>query len=89
MMEAADDNDYLRDIKLEVVAGYLKCDPELLRRTLKRLSEISAAIEYGPGQAAAITKAVPITEADLADYLLGSGDEVTELEALYDRQDTR
>jgi hypothetical protein len=80
----------LREVKLEVVAGYLKCDPERLRRTLRRLSEISAAIEYGPNyQAAAITKAVPLTDAELADYKLGTGDEITELEALYDRQDTR
>jgi hypothetical protein len=37
----------------------------------------------------AITKAVSFTAAELADYMLDSGDEITELEALYDRQDAR
>ena len=80
----------LRKIKLENVAEYLKCDPERLRKVLKRLAEIPAAIKYGPDyQAAAITKAVPLTDAELADYKLGTGDEITELEALYSKQDDR
>lgn len=93
MMKDEDDVEpinMLREIKLEVVAAYLKCDPELLRKALRRLVETPSAIEYGPDyQAAAITKAVPLTDAELADYKLGTGDEITELEALYDRQDTR
>jgi hypothetical protein len=93
MMKDADDVEpinMLKEIPLEVVAAYLKCDPELLRKALRRLAKIGSAIEYGPDyQAVAITKAIALTAAELEDYLQDSGDEITELEALYSRQDDR
>ena len=80
----------LRELKLEDVAAYLKCHPERLRKLLIRLAITPSAIKYGPDyQAVAITKAVPLTDAELADYKLGTGDEITELEALYSKQDDR
>ena len=80
----------LREIKLKDVAAYLKCDPERLRKLLIRLAITPSVIEYGPNyQAVAIEKAIPVMEAELADYKLGTGDEITELEALYHRQDMR
>jgi hypothetical protein len=80
---------HLRDLKLEDVAAYLECDPRLLRILLRKLANTPSAIEYGPHSAVCITKAVSLTEAELEDYLQGSGDEITELEALYDQQDIR
>ena len=77
----------LRELKLEDVAAYLKCDPERLRILLSRLAIAPSAIDYGSG-AAAITKAIAITPAKL-DHMFDSGDEITELEALYSRQDDR
>jgi hypothetical protein len=82
--------DPLRELKLEDVAAYLKCDPERLRKLLIRLAITPSAIKYGPDyQAVAITKAIALTAAELEDYLQDSGDEITELEALYSRQDDR
>jgi hypothetical protein len=77
----------LRGLKLEDVAAYLKCDPDRLRKLLIRLAITPSAIDYGSG-AAAITKAIAITPAKL-DHMFDSGDEITELEALYSRQDDR
>ena len=92
MMKEEGDSDVcpLRELKLEDVAEYLRCDPERLRKLLIRLAKTPSAIEYGPDyEAVAITKAVPLTAAELEDYLQDSGDEITELEALYSRQDDR
>ena len=77
----------LRELKLEDVAAYLKCDPERLRILLSRLAIAPSAIDYGSG-AAAITKAIAITPAKL-DHMFNSGDEITELEALSSKQDDR
>src|ERR1039457_3128521 len=77
----------LRELKLEDVAAYLKCDPERLRILLSRLAIAPSAIDYGSG-AAAITKAISATPAEL-DYMFNSGDEITELEALSSKQDDR
>ena len=77
----------LRELKLEDVAAYLKCDPERLRKLLISLAITPSAIEYGSG-AAAITKAIAITPAKL-DHMFNSGDEITELEALSSKQDDR
>ena len=80
----------LRELKLQDVAEYLRCDPERLRKLLIRLAITPSAIEYGPDyQAVAITKAIALTAAELEDYLQDSGDEITELAALYSRQDDR
>src|ERR1035441_6078202 len=85
--EGDSDAHVLRELKLEDVAAYLKCDPARLRKLLIRLSVNPAAIEYGPSEAVAISKAI-ITPAKL-DHMFDSGDEITELEALYSRQDDR
>jgi hypothetical protein len=90
MMKEEGDSDFptaLRELKLEDVAAYLKCDPGRLRKLLIRLAITPSAIDYGSG-AAAITKAIAITPAKL-DHMFDSGDEITELEALYSRQDDR
>ena len=80
----------LRELKLETVAEYLKCDPARLRKALKAMAETPSVIEYGPNyQAAAIEKAIRYTPAELEDYLQESGDEIVTLEALYDLQDGR
>ena len=80
----------LYKIPLEDVAAYLRCNLERLRKLLSWPATNPSVIEYGPDyQAVAITKAVSFTAAELADYMLDSGDEITELEALYDRQDAR
>src|ERR1035441_6942471 len=38
----------LRELKLEDVAAYLRCDPERLRKLLIRLAITPSAIKYGP-----------------------------------------
>ena len=85
--EGDSDAHVLRELKLEDVAAYLKCDPARLRKLLIRLSVNPAAIEYGPSEAVAISKAI-ITPAKL-DHMFDSGDEITERQALYSRQDDR
>ena len=72
----------LRELKPEDVAAYLKCEPDRLRKLLSRLAITPSAIDYGSG-AAAITKAKVITRPRALV------DEITELEALYSKQDDR
>jgi hypothetical protein len=79
-------DDELRELKLEDVAAYLKCDPRLLRILLRRLAKNNSGIEYDPGEAAAITKAVRCA---VSFELVDPGDEVKELEALFNKQDNR
>jgi hypothetical protein len=72
----------LRELKLEDVAAHLKCHPERLRKLLIRLAITPSAIDYGSGMAA-IMKAKVITRPRALV------DEITELEALYSKQDDR
>jgi hypothetical protein len=79
----------LRELKLETVAEYLKCDPARLRKALKAMVEAPSAIEYAPGQVAAIDKAISYTPAELAEYLRDPVAEIVTLDALYNLQDGR
>ena len=47
-----DSNMPLRQVTLESVAEYLRCEPERLAKALRRLAETPSAVAYGPGESA-------------------------------------